>query len=293
MIQGQLQGQSAITAQQQQDFSQLVRNQNQLSADSARRDRVKQKLSEGLANTLPPHLQIVSTLSESERKRIISACPEFEGFPEPIKDSNGLGAKAIPEGQNRKWVLNSIPKFQQEHLEVLRVATGALHRAADFQNASDRANFYESKLKEVLLLSVDSAQRLAKAQLKEAFKAAGVEGAYSLMHLDDDDPQWAVDEHTLFQEEHISAIRKYRSFSTQLKQQTRDGYKANKGGYRRSGGGYRGGGGGGRGGYRGGGGGGRVGYRGSGRGGRGGRGGGRSSRDQQGNGEQSMARDEE
>lgn len=261
-MQQQISRQNATIASQQATNQELLRNQHQLNDAQRRRDRVKLKLREELANSIPPNLQCDSALSESERKRIVGLSPEFEDFPESVKDSNTLAARAIPDGPARKWIISTLPKFQQEALDVLRVAAGALHRASDFTAPTDRIKFLEDRLLDILVLSADNAQRQAKLQLKDSFKAAGAEGAYSLMHFDSEEPDWDVTEHTIFQEAHVKAIKQFRAFSATLQQQTKDKYKQGKFNRRGGGGGYNQ--------YRRGGGRGRGGR---GRGGRGGRGG--------------------
>jgi len=228
-LQHQLQHQQQVNAQHAADYRVLARNQGHLSEAQNRRDRVKHDLPEHIANSIPPHLQCETTLTEVERKRILGAMPEFNGFPEAIKDANGLATKAIPEGPTRKFVLTNLPKFQQDSLDILRVATGALFASESLVDDTERSQFLTARLRDVLFLAADNSQRLAKLQLKEAFKCVGVEGAYALMHLDNADPEWDVNDHTIFQEPHVKAIQKFRSLSSQLQQETKSKFKANRG----------------------------------------------------------------
>ena len=229
-----------------------------------------------IASLVPPHLQLGSRLKKEERGRKLRKYPTYDRFPKPIEDDNKLASRVIEP--NRKLILGSFVKFQQDTLDIVRIATAALHAATDSSlNIDDAVGAVREGLQDIITLAVDNAQRVAKHQLQEALKLAGAEGAYSLLGLETDDPVLDTADHNIFQEAHVDAIKKFRTFSSAVKQQSVDKYKSNKrnqrggrgsyGSYRNN---YRGSGrGGGRGNYssgfnRGGGG---------GRGGRGGRGG--------------------
>ena len=167
--------------------------------------------------------------------------PTFSGFPRAIEDDNRLAAKVVGDGANRKLILGSMVKFQQDTLDIVRIATALLHHVARPDQVSDQdLAFIREGLQDIVTLGADNAQRVAKHQLQEALKLAGADGAYSLMGLETDQPDLDVSDHNLFQEAHVDAIKKFRTFSSTVKQQSVDKYKQNKrgGGGRRGGGRY-------------------------------------------------------
>ena len=227
--------QAALLALQQQIAA------GQQGQEPQRPDRHERRdLHEEVSQAIPPHLQLVSETSESDRKRILSKYPIFNDLPRAIEDTNKLAAPAIKDAATRRWIIDRLPKLQQRAIDITRVAAAAWdHNLDESDNNEQKLTYMLQAVKDVAILATSLAQSLAKTQLQSTLEAAGVPGAYSLLHLASDEPKIELSEHTIFQTPHIQAIKEFRSFSKTVQQQSVDRYKQSKNNYRR-GGGFRG-----------------------------------------------------
>jgi hypothetical protein len=196
------------------------------------------------------HLQHKQILEPAERKRTLSAYPKSNDLPSALIDSNGLAAKAVGDGQARKWALTQLPALQRETLDILRVAATGLHMGLAMQNqqqasAEQCAHHLSSVLEDVIKLACDNAQRLAKTQLETIFEAAKAKGAYALLCTDPDEEGCDVDEKNdnILQAAHVDAmaeIKKYNKSVEVPKQNNRNGGgRGGNGGGRGGGNGWR------------------------------------------------------
>ena len=217
---------------------------------------------------LPPHLQLGRHITAADRTKITKKYAEPVDFPKAIEDENGLAAKALPQEQ-RDWTTKTLPKLQRQELESIKIAAAGLHMALSNADGARKFEFMSACLRDIIILSVDNAQKMAKSQLQEAFKAAKAPGAYALCKLESLDSELQLSDNSIFQACHVEAIKTFRSYSSIVQREKVQDYKSRKGNFPRNN-------------YNRGGRGGRGNFRGNFRGGRGGRGG-RQERDAQGN----------
>lgn len=197
------------------------------------------RLPDVVAGMVPPHAQIPSKLELPARKAIIEAYPQFRGMPQCNRDENKLASILITDTKSKEYILQAIPKCQERDLDIMRVAAAACAAIATKSlNSEDLQEYMEQALWDVLALTVDNVQRLAKTQLSKALQAADADGAYALLALDSELPKIKLDSHDLFQTAHVDAIKEFKSYESTLKRQVKDDYKARKRGSR---GGFRGG----------------------------------------------------
>lgn len=213
-------------------------HQNLASRTIANRDSQRNvELHPDIAGLIAPHLQCASRVKKDERGRILRKYPTFARFPEAIEDGNKLASSCLGEGANRKVILGSMVRFQQDTLDLVRIATSLLQVVSTATdngiNADQIIGQLRDGLADLVVLGSDNAQRVAKHQLQEALKCAGAEGAYSLMGLESEEPDLEVTDHNLFQEAHVDAIKKFKTFSGAVKQKSLDDWKSKAQGKRR------------------------------------------------------------
>ena len=234
--------------QQQQLISQLQSGVGQSIslATAATAKDTSVELNSAIKDCYPPHLQC-SPLEASERKILLKQYAKPEGLPKTLRDDNGLAAKAIGDGKDKKTFLNTIPQFQREALDILRVATAGWQHALNIQDPSARANFLVRAIRDVVVLSADNAQRMAEVQIKGIFEAAGAKGGQAFVRCDlkNADADIDFDDNNIVQAAHIEAMSDLRKFSSQIKPKTNNGKgkrNHNQGGGSRwrGGGGWRG-----------------------------------------------------
>lgn len=215
------------------------------------------ELHPSIVELFAPHLQL-RPMEASDRKRILAAYPKSEQLPQPLKDDNGLAAKALGDATGRKWVLTNLAALQKDALEILRAAATGLHVACSAAEPAERLQHLEHTVRDIISLAGDNAQRMARTQLEHIFEAAGTKGARSLLGTDISDNDIDVRDANMLQQAHIDAmqdIRKFHSSVEQARKQAGKGKQQQQRGYgsRGRGGGYRYGGGrrgGGKGGFR-------------------------------------------
>ena len=205
-------------------------------------------LHEHVKQCFAAHLQHKQILAPAERKRALSAYPKSSDLPSALVDSNGLAAKAVGDGQARKWALTQLPALQRETLDILRVAATGLHMGLAMQNqqqpsAEQCVHHLVSVLEDVIKLTCDNAQRLAKTQLETIFEAAKAKGAYALLETDPGEQSCDIDEKNdnILQAAHVDAmaeIKKYNKSVEVSKPNNRNG--GGRGGGRGGNNGWRG-----------------------------------------------------
>jgi hypothetical protein len=201
-------------------------------------------LGETLAALVAPHLQLAPT-DAAERKRILATYPKIEGFPECIKDDNGMAARAIADTEQRKWINERLPATQRDNLEIARVAAATWELAFMAEDQTQRMHLFDKGIRDIIALSINNAQRSAETQLKLSFKGAGAEGSYSLLDLTPTTLQLDMADTNIFQQAHLDSMAELRKF----KQSIDANKKADN--HNKGGGGGKGGGGKGRGGGKG------------------------------------------
>ena len=200
--------------QLQQQVEQLQQHNVALQARSA-----PATLHPDVAALVAPHLQL-RPMDASERKRLVGSYPKCDAVPVALRDDNGLAAKAIGEGAQRKWLLTYIPQFQKDALDLLRVASVGLSTALLIESGVQRVECLQNALRDVVTIASDNAQKLARVQLEQLFEAAGTKGASSILRTQggDDDNDIDIDLHdnNIVQHAHIDAMRDIRKFSTDI-----------------------------------------------------------------------------
>lgn len=179
--------------------------------DSGDRPERRVDLSDGLKEAICPYLQL-KPMEADERKKLLRPYPKCDDLPKCIKDTNGLAAKAIPDGMQRKWVLTHLPQLQRESLDALRVAATGLDHVGSLMDSEARAAAACRVLQDLVSLLSDNGQRIGQLQLKQAFEAAKCAGAYSMLDLDDGSTDINTTDHTLFQHGHVEAMGQLRKY---------------------------------------------------------------------------------
>lgn len=172
-------------------------------------------LAQNVRESFAPHLQL-KPVEQAARKLVVKRYPKPSDFPKPIEDHNGLGARAINNKEDKKWLLTYLPKFQRDALDVLRMATAAWQTALGAQSAEQQAQQLLTAIKDIACIAGDNAQRLAQTQLKQTFEASGARGAYTIMDLSADSAEVDYADHSLFQQAHIEALQDLKKFNSSI-----------------------------------------------------------------------------
>lgn len=189
--------------------SQHDQHQAQLCALASKKQGNEFDLHDDVQGAFPPHLQI-EPMERDKRKLIVKSYPKAtKSFPKPVKDNNGLAARAISSKDDKKWLLERLPAIQGDALDVLRIATSAWH---SYLCTGSNEKLFEA-IKDITSIAADNAQRLAQLQLKETFAASGAKGSYSIMDLSPDSTELDTTEHSLFQQAHIEALQDLKKFT--------------------------------------------------------------------------------
>jgi hypothetical protein len=168
-----------------------------------------------LGALVAPHLQLAPS-DTTERKRILGSYPKIDGFPECIKDDNGMATRAIADTEQRKWVTERLPAIQRDHLDVARVAAATWELAFMAEEPEQRLRLFDKGLRDIIALSINNAQRSAETQLKQSFKGAGAEGSYSLLDLTPNTLQLDMADNNVFQQAHLDAMAELRKFKQSI-----------------------------------------------------------------------------
>jgi hypothetical protein len=199
--------------------AQLTAQGAELQALRSQKDGTSSKpqlvLGDTLAALVAPHLQLAPT-DAGERKRIMGSYPKINGFPEPIRDDNGMAARAISDSEQKKWITERLPAVQRDHLDVARVAAATWEMASMCQDPNQRLQFFDTGIKDIIALSINCAQRAAETQLKQSFKGAGAEGSYSLLDLSPNTLQLDMGDNNVFQQAHLDAMAELRKFKASI-----------------------------------------------------------------------------
>ena len=235
------------------DLNQLLQNmQAQLASQAAELHALRANregtvskpkivLGDTLGALIAPHIQLAPS-DPVERKRIMSGYPKIEGFPECIKDDNGMAARAIADAEQRKWVTERLPAIQRDHLDVARVAAASWELAFMADSPEHRLQLFDKGIRDIITLSVNNAQRSAETQLKQSFKSAGAEGSYSLLDLTPNTLQLDLSDTNVFQQAHLDSMAELRKFKQSIGANKKSHTHNNRGGGGKGGGKGRGGG---------------------------------------------------
>jgi hypothetical protein len=225
----------------------LQQQQAELTQKLARTARLE--LRADILEAIPPHLQL-KPMEAGERKALLGKYPKAEkGLPKPLRDDNGLGAKAVQDTHERKFLFINIPLFQKEGLDILRVSAVSWDQAATAAEAGDlqqSVNILFGAVRDITVLAADNAQRLADMQIKGVFDAAGVKGAHSFVRNGGgEDADIDLDDTNVVQQAHVEAMSDLWKMASHLRparnakdQKRNDGFR----GHGRGGGGKGGGG---------------------------------------------------
>ena len=236
----------------------LQRREADRAAGSASRGL---ELEDQVLIAIPAHLQL-SPAEAAQRKRIVGKYPKTDDLPRALSDTNGLASKMLGDSRERKYLLTVLPGVQRDALECTRVAATAWHVALSLPDPVQRANYLLEAVKDLAVLSVDTAQRAADTQIRGIFEAAGHKGALTFVRTSPDaEVDIDVGDHNIIQACHVDAVKEMSGFAKDIKYNSRNGggnntnRNARGGGNGHSGGGkggnnyYRGGQGGSRGSY--------------------------------------------
>ena len=231
-----------ILAALQQQIAHLQQQQQQQHHDlrdvAADRTANTVDLRPEILDALPQHLQL-QPLAADVRRRIMAQYPKASQLAKPLRDDNGLASGALGEHhKDRKWILNHLPQYQRENLDVLRAATTGWQRALEIGGPEERADFLLAVVRDVAVLTADNCAKLADVQLRTVFEAAGAKGALSFLNLKPADPADVQDkqpdidiyDNNIIQQAHIEAMSDLRTFTNKLKPQGSGGRGARGGG---------------------------------------------------------------
>ena len=210
-MQQRLQQQELLVQQQQA----ILQRQNEYLAEQHQRKQAMEggELHPNVADAIPPHLQC-EPMEREQRKRLLKPYPKLKQMPKPIKDRNGLGARAIATKEDKKWIVNHLPALQRDALDVARVSLAAWN---SYLRTGSNEQLLEA-IRNVTALATDNAQRIAQLQLQQTFEASGAKGAYSIMQLTPDSSELDFSEHTLFQQAHIEALQDLKKYTYTIDQ---------------------------------------------------------------------------
>lgn len=89
----------------------------------------------------------------------------------------------------------------------------------DSKPEQDRANLMQRALADIISLSMDNAQLMAKRQLETTLECAQAKGAYALLHLrDDQDSDIDPDSDSILQPAFVDAITDFRKVTKAIDQ---------------------------------------------------------------------------
>jgi hypothetical protein len=205
----------------QQQFAQLQQQllvtQQELVRLAQRSDKdARPHLCSEVLGALPTHLQL-KPMEDAERKGLLRPYAKFVELPSVIKDANGLGARALGNSADKKWIVSHVPGFQSDTLDIIRIAAGTWHSAVTEQrDPAATLGLYEQAIKDILLIGADNAQRLARTQLRQTFEANGAKGAYALLDLGPDSQDLDEKDSNLFQPAHVHALQELKKYNTAI-----------------------------------------------------------------------------
>ena len=180
------------------------------------------KLFPEIRDAIPPHLQLDP--DAAARKRIVANYPKPDHLPAVLADSNGLASKMLGDSKERKYLLTVLPGVQRDALECTRVAASAWQLAQSMQDPAARADYLLKAVRDLAVLSVDTAQRAADSQIKGIIEAAGHKGALTFVRTS---PKGDVDidlgDHNIIQACHVDAVKEMSGFAKDIKTNSRNG----------------------------------------------------------------------
>lgn len=219
---------AALQALQQQ--IELLSAQNlELKRDQDRRGTTQ--LHDDILALFSPHLQR-EPMASTDRKRVLAKYAKSDQLPVCLKDDNGLAGKAMGDGANKKWVITHMQSAQKDALDLLRVGALGLQGALAAGSDAARTAHLIDVMRDLVTLSCDNAQRLARTQIEHVFEAAGAKGAYTLIDFTADGDDIDTRDHNIIQQAHIDAMGDIRKFSASVKKQDKQPRKQGQGGGR-------------------------------------------------------------
>ena len=217
----------------QQQIDTLQAQNLELKRQQDRRDGVQ--LHDDILALFPAHIQR-EPMASTERKRMLAKYAKCDQLPVSLKDDNGLASKAMGDGTSKKWVISHMQTTQKEALDLLRVGALGLQGALGIPDDAARAAHLLVVLRDVVSLSCDNAQRLARTQIEHVFEAAQAKGAYTLMDFAQDSEDIDDKDTNIIQQAHIDAMQDIRKFNASVKNNNNNnnnkGTRSGKGGGR-------------------------------------------------------------
>lgn len=197
----------------------------------------QEELRDEVSDAIAPHLQLAPTFTTQERKQLLQRYRNFSALPKPLSDNNGLVAK-VAQGQPKQYITDWT-KFQKGQLDVVRIAADAWDTILGDGDDVSKAVMCQNAIKDILLLSLDNAQIMAKKQLETTFECAQAKGAYGLLNLAEGE-QCDIDfqSENILQPAYVDAITDYKKLARVVEQPRKhqQGQRSNRGGFQRRGG---------------------------------------------------------
>jgi hypothetical protein len=196
---------------------QLLATQQRLAQVDLRTDKTSRiTLHQTISDSIAPHLQS-EPMDESQRKAVVNRHLKLDDLPKPIRDANGLGTRALGNTADKKWITNHLPGLQADALDVVRIAAATWHLGLTSDLSPEaRRQLYEDSIKDILVVAMDNAQKMARTQLKQAFEAAGAKGAYALLDFSPDSQDLEPGDTNLFQPAHVHALQELRKYNATI-----------------------------------------------------------------------------
>ena len=209
--------------------------------------KLQAALCEKVQGFVPPDLHIKSLLTAEDRKSKLANYRKFESFPTAKVDQNGLVGKIFSGQGQLKQAVTELSKHQRNALDIARIAADTWDSCLEGEPSNEMFERALKALRDIMELSFDNAQFMAKKQLEHVFEAAQAKGAYALLHFDTSegsDIDLCSDE--ILQPAYVKAIESFRKISKSVephkKQSTKNGQRGGFGVRENGYGKYRGGG---------------------------------------------------
>jgi hypothetical protein len=155
-----------------------------------------------LRDDVPSHLAY-ARIPQGERKKILNSYAKVADLPQPLQDGNGLATRGIQNKFVKQVISTHYCKAQREALDVLKVATSAL-----IQLKSNVQIDVGKILRDIVAITVDNAQSLAKQQLQLSLEARSQKASESLLSEEKID----VSDTNIIQERHVLAMSELYKF---------------------------------------------------------------------------------
>ncbi len=190
----------------------LYHLRGQVNENQERKSRDEEDLPAIMEELIPAHMNLLRTLPEEERKKLLRNVPKYHGI-EPITDKNGLAAKGM-QNDKKKLVTKDLVNFQRDNIDVFRLATSA---AVNLENGGqDAVQKAGDALVAIARVAMDNAQKAATLQLQYCMEHAKASGADYLINYSVDNDKFSVEDRNIFQQAHLDAVKEFKRFTTQV-----------------------------------------------------------------------------